>query len=537
MLATAVCTGFDGPPSSYPRQCSLKDMYSAHPYRWLVIACLVGLLPLLLWQAADWAEEGALRQMSWKNGQRLKSYANGLTQALHDIEVVPELLGHDRELRDLLHNPGSPERTRAANQRLEELSRLLRGAVIFLMNPQGWTVAASNWQASDSFVGQNYGFRPYFRQALGGNPGRYVALGVTSKVIGYYASARVMADDQVLGVVVVKTDFSQQHLLFDEEMEFMVADQQGVIFLSSRPEWRFRTLQPLEPQVREQIARNRQFEDLELRPLGVVAGRAWNGTAMIVKLDSVTPAAQTPDFTPAAGTAVTYLAQASVLLDRGWQVWVLTPDEEVRIAIARNMLAVVAIWLLALMLALYGLKRRDLRLSRRESHIVDELTGLYNRRYLLDTTSVLLPRYNRGPVSGIAVLMFDVDDFQQIGDAYGRKTSDEVLRRVTGALRIVLRSGDVPVRLHDGMFMAVLAIRPGDDVRPVAERMRQRMKELRFEALSQPFTISASVAYYHPPESLDRLLERAAERLRQAKRQGADQVCAPPAGDPRDSWP
>lgn len=89
MLATAVCTGFDGPPSSYPRQCSLKDMYSAHPYRWLVIACLVGLLPLLLWQAADWAEEGALRQMSWKNGQRLKSYANGLTQALHDIEVVP----------------------------------------------------------------------------------------------------------------------------------------------------------------------------------------------------------------------------------------------------------------------------------------------------------------------------------------------------------------------------------------------------------------------------------------------------------------
>ncbi|MDG4554064.1 MAG: diguanylate cyclase [Candidatus Competibacter sp.] len=508
-------------------------MYSAHPYRWLVVACLTGLLPLLLWQAADWTEESALRRMSRQNGQRLESYTNGLTQALHDIEVVPALLGHDRELRDLLRDPDSPERVRAANQRLEELSRLLHGAVIFLMSPQGWTVAASNWQAPDSFVGKNYGFRPYFRQALGGNPGRYVALGVTSKIIGYYASARVWADDQVLGVVVVKTDFSQQHLLFDEGAEFMVADQQGVIFLSSRPEWRFRTLQPLEPRVREQIARNRQFEGLDLRPLDVAAGRIRGGTAMIVKLDIATPAAPAP----AAETVVTYLAQAGLLLDRGWQVWVLTPDEEVRGAIVRNMLAVGAIWLLVLVLVLYGLKRRDLRLSRRESHIVDGLTGLYNRRYLLDTTGVLLPRYNRGPVSGIAVLMFDIDDFQQIGDAYGRKTCDEVLIQVAGALRAVLRSGDVPVRLRDGTFMAVLAIRPGDDVRPVAERMRQRMKELRLEALPRPLTISAGVAYYHPPESLERLLERADERLRQARRQGSDQVCAPPAGDPRDSLP
>ncbi len=512
-------------------------MYSAHPYRWLVIACLVGLLPLLLWQAADWAEEGALRQMSWKNGQRLRSYANATTQALHDIDVAPALLSHDRELRDLLREPGSPERARAASQRFEALSRLLHGAVIFLMNPQGWTVAASNWQAPDSFVGQNYGFRPYFRQALSGNPGRYVALGVTSKIVGYYASARVMADDQVLGVLVVKADFSQQHLLFDEETEFMVADQQGVIFLSSRPEWRFRTLQPLEPQVREQIARTRQFEDLDLRPLDMVAGRTWEGTVMIVALDTAAPAAQMPAPAPAVGIAVTYLVQASLLLDRGWQMWVLTPYAEVRLAIARNLLVVVLIWLLVLMLALYGLRRCDSGLSRRESHIIDALTGLYNRRYLLDTTSVLLPRYNRGPVSGIAVLMFDVDGLTQIGETHGRKAGDEVLVRVAGALREVLRSGDVPVRLHDGTFMAVLAIRPGDNVRPVAERMRQRMKNLRFEALPGPLTISAGVAYYHPPESLDRLLERADEQLRQAKQQGPDRVCAPPADDPFGSSP
>ena len=57
-----------------------------------------------------------------------------------------------------------------------------------LVDKSGKTFASSNRHAPDSFVGQSYAFRPYFKQAAGGITGRYFAVGVTSKVPGYYVS-------------------------------------------------------------------------------------------------------------------------------------------------------------------------------------------------------------------------------------------------------------------------------------------------------------------------------------------------------------
>src|SRR5208337_3048414 len=93
-----------------------------------------------------------------------------------------------------------------ANELLDSYSETEEGfGVCYIMNLAGLTIASSNRNQSDSFVGKNYGFRPYFKEAALGLQGRYFALGVTSKDLGYYASAPVRNEQgEIIGVAVVK---------------------------------------------------------------------------------------------------------------------------------------------------------------------------------------------------------------------------------------------------------------------------------------------------------------------------------------------
>nr|BFE92286.1 hypothetical protein GCM10020185_28220 [Pseudomonas brassicacearum subsp. brassicacearum] len=62
---------------------------------------------------------------------------------------------------------------------------------MYLMDPSGKTLAASNWDKHDSFVGRNFAFRPYFIEAMAGRLGRFFGLGTTSAKRGYFFAAAV----------------------------------------------------------------------------------------------------------------------------------------------------------------------------------------------------------------------------------------------------------------------------------------------------------------------------------------------------------
>ncbi len=84
------------------------------------------------------------------------------------------------------------------------------------------------------FVGQNYGFRPYFEEALSGRTGRYITKGVTSKKAGYYLARPVTVDGEIRGVVVAKMSFDalqarlEQFWRKDNELD-LVTDDNGVV--------------------------------------------------------------------------------------------------------------------------------------------------------------------------------------------------------------------------------------------------------------------------------------------------------------------
>ena len=132
--------------------------------------------------------------------------AAGLRSEIDKFELVTAALSTDPEARDLLARPG-PARAGALNRRLSALRDTLGASVIYLMDENGETLVASNWQQPDSFLGQNYRFRSYFRDALAAGEQRQYALGTRSRIPGLYLARRVGDASRQLGVMVVKIRF------------------------------------------------------------------------------------------------------------------------------------------------------------------------------------------------------------------------------------------------------------------------------------------------------------------------------------------
>ena len=97
--------------------------------------------------------------------------AAAMESELEKFSLVPLVLARDPQVQSLL--AGSRAEQDDLNQRLEQLARQTGAAAIYLMDRDGLTMAASNWNRPESFVGSNYGFRRYFRDAAsdGVDPG------------------------------------------------------------------------------------------------------------------------------------------------------------------------------------------------------------------------------------------------------------------------------------------------------------------------------------------------------------------------------
>nr|WP_246480842.1 EAL domain-containing protein [Motiliproteus sediminis] len=152
----------------------------------------------------------------------------------------------------------------AVNEVLDRHCITLNASVCYLLGADGRTFASSNRDQTDSFVGKNYAFRPYFQQASDGLNALYLALGVTSGKRGIYVSAPVRNRvGAVEGVAVIK--YSPQ--LLEKELaqvsgQVSLVSDSGVVFVSSRADWRLRPLQILDQQTAAELRRSRQFGEL-----------------------------------------------------------------------------------------------------------------------------------------------------------------------------------------------------------------------------------------------------------------------------------
>lgn len=196
---------------------------------------------------------------------RLSLYQSSVTGELERFSHLTYVLARDPFVIEKA-NGGSTE---LLNGRLAEFSGQAGLDAIYLMNADGLTVAASNYRDPGSFVGQNYAFRPYFRDALSGEQGRFYAIGATTGLPGYFIADAVYGPvDELSGVIAIKIDLSELERSWLETGEqVFIANRDGVVLLASNPDWRYKTLAPLSEERRQDIVEARQFPEQDLAPL------------------------------------------------------------------------------------------------------------------------------------------------------------------------------------------------------------------------------------------------------------------------------
>ncbi len=146
----------------------------------------------------------------------------------------------------------------------------------------------------------------------------------------------------------------------------------------------------------------------------------------------------------------------------------------------------------------------------------DQLTGLYNRHYLLDIAEKKVSEGRRHNYD-VSLLMIDIDHFKQVNDTYGHPAGDSVIKHVANIL-IESRTEDVVARFGGEEFVIVLDHCASDNALIRAEKIREAVANSPINDIS--VTISIGVAHIAQHKNLDELLKSADLALYQAKENG-----------------
>ena len=242
-----------------------------------IILLVLSFLALLSASIAGYQYYSSLKETAFKEAERqvavqAERINNSLSSFLSENLKSVKALAGLQELEQALS--GTDENALAkANSLLDHFQDSLDADVCYLMDREGNTVASSNRNAPDSFVGRNFSFRPYWRQAIRGAPASYMALGVTSGKRGVYYSHPVYrkGGDAPLGVAVIKAPLDRVEEGFRRDYEGIVllTDPHGIVFLSNRKDWLYHTLWKLSPEEISDIVDSQQFGEWPWDWIGV----------------------------------------------------------------------------------------------------------------------------------------------------------------------------------------------------------------------------------------------------------------------------
>lgn len=313
------------------------------------------------------AERQALEEDAARANQQLGLYANSLHTLIDRYRALPAVLALDPQLRAALAGPVDADEQAALNLKLEKINGAAQSSTLELLDRSGLAVAASNWRLPSSYVGHNYGFRPYFSQTRTQGSGRFYAVGVTSGIPGYFLSSAVLGEkDEFLGAMVVKLEFPELEREWRQGSDtLLVSDARGIIFIANQPGWRYRALRPLNASDMAEIKTTRQYDKQTLLPLTHLALRRFDDNSDLRRVEG-------PD-----GTA-DYLWESLPLTAEGWTLHLLRRPQVAFEDLRNAGLAAAGVWLAVVFLLLFLNQRW--RLSKVRQRNREELERLVEER-------------------------------------------------------------------------------------------------------------------------------------------------------------
>ncbi|SHK74082.1 two-component system, NtrC family, C4-dicarboxylate transport sensor histidine kinase DctB [Marinobacter antarcticus] len=250
---------------------------------------------MVSWMLGGWVGYRQVEQDSLEESFR---YRQLVGNELNRYLPIPELMAEHPLLEAALSSPDNSAVIHQANEEMQRMATIVGSSDVYLMDTSGLTIAANNYQQTDSFVGRNFAFRPYFYEAMeSGHSAVYFALGLMSGVRGLYFSHPVRGQDSaILGIVTVKVLVheleSQWHRPASvRAAEMVVLDEAGVSFLASKPEWLYRDFTGSAGEAPGEASRQR-YPDRDLKPvslnyLGKPLGLSGSSETLRIREDGV----------------------------------------------------------------------------------------------------------------------------------------------------------------------------------------------------------------------------------------------------------
>ncbi len=154
--------------------------------------------------------------------------------------------------------------------------------------------------------------------------------------------------------------------------------------------------------------------------------------------------------------------------------------------------------------------------------MIDSLTQIYNRKYMFERLDKEIKRIS-GSNKKLCIIMLDIDHFKSVNDNFGHQCGDSVIAEIAKAIKGSIRDIDIAGRYGGEEFIVIL---PDTDIGrgfAVAERIRQKVMELKFCEISLSVTISGGIVE-HSSEKPEELVNKADEKLYQAKNAGRNNI-------------
>ncbi|AON55619.1 ATP-binding protein [Herbaspirillum seropedicae] len=215
---------------------------------------------------------------------QLQIAALDLESILQKYEALPFALGFQADVRQVLQHPDDVLAVDRLNRAFKTIQQQSQAVSIFMLDRRGLTLASSNWDDEFSFVGRDFGFRPYFSEAVQGRAGRFYGIGNISSEPGYFIAQPIYRrqdqaeGDLPIGVMVVKVDLAEfEHTWRSSADPITLTDAGGVVFLSNRPEWKYHSLQALSPPMQQALAGTHQYADLPITPVSALPPALQSG--------------------------------------------------------------------------------------------------------------------------------------------------------------------------------------------------------------------------------------------------------------------
>lgn len=322
-----------------------QSIEERRPKRLLITATLVFGLVVIGFAALFFASLNVFKSVELERAEgRAQLYRSTLISALERLEHLPFIVAQDPAVVRAL----SEGDVAGLNQRLEDFARRANAEAIYVMDSNGWTIAASNYRNEINFLGKNYGFRPYFRDAMAGKKGEFFAIGATTFTPGFFLSYAVHnTQGEAIGVVALKVALSELTGAWSASGDdILVTNKDGIVVFATNDDWRYRTIAPLSESQRAEIANMQQFGRQELSPLN------WTrGTNAEVSLNGTT-----------------YLYANNLVPQRGWTLWYIKPMSSIY---ERTWFVIIlgAIVLAAMGIVFFSIRSRQLERALKASHL------------------------------------------------------------------------------------------------------------------------------------------------------------------------